>query len=59
VNQQKRLAQLKIDEERKRKISNAQRSQHEKAQMENARRLNKEDEVLNMERVEMELIKKL
>ena len=27
--------------------------------MENARRLNKEDEVLNMERVEMELIKKL
>ena len=50
---------LKLDEERKRKMHNAQRNQHEKAQMENARRLNKEDEVLNMERVEMELIKKL
>jgi len=27
--------------------------------MEDARRMNKEDEVMNMERVEMELIKKL
>ena len=59
VTQQKRLAHLKIDEESKRKVGNAQRAQREKADMEDARRMNKEDEVMNMERVEMELIKKL
>lgn len=59
VSQQKRLAALKIEEEKKRKISHAQRQQNEKADMEDARRMNKEDEVMNMERVEMELIKKL
>ena len=59
VNQQKRLAQLKIEEERKRKQQNAHRGQSEKAAVEESKRLAKEEEVLNMERVEMELIKKL
>lgn len=59
VNQQKRLAQIKAEEEQRRKIHMAQRNQHEKTAVEDHMRSLKEDEVLNMERIEMELIKKL
>jgi hypothetical protein len=50
---------MKIEEEQRRKIQMAQRNQHEKTDIEEALRRAKEDEVLNMERIEMELIKKL
>lgn len=59
VNQQKRLAQMKMEEEQRRKVSMAQRNQQDKTAVEDHMRQNKEDEVLNMERIEMELIKKL
>ena len=59
VNQQKRLASLKVDEERKRKLTMAQRSHVEKANVEDSMRQAKEEEVMNMERIEMELIKKI
>jgi hypothetical protein len=50
---------MKVEEERKRKIMMAQRSQNEKANVEDALRQAKEEEVMNMERIEMELIKKI
>merc|ERR1712166_352427 len=58
VNQQKRLAQMKQEESR-RKTGLANRNQNMKVQEEDIARTHKEDEVLNMERIEMELIKKL
>lgn len=59
VNQQKRLAQMKQEEEQRRKVGLANRNQNMKVQEEDIARTHKEDEVLNMERIEMELIKKL
>ena len=59
VNQQKRLAAQKVAEERQRKIQAAQGGQYEKVNNEEQIRLMKEEEVMNMERIEMELIKKL
>jgi len=59
VNQQKRLAAQKIAEERQRKIQAAQSGQFNKMSNEDQIRLMKEEEVMNMERIEMELIKKL
>ena len=59
MNQQKRLAQMKMEEEQRRKLQVAQRNQQERTMQEDAVRQQKEDEVLNMERIEMELIKKL
>lgn len=50
---------MKMEEEQRRKISMAQRNQAERTAMEEALRQAKEEEVLNMERIEMELIKKL
>jgi hypothetical protein len=50
---------MKVDEERKRKIMMAQRSQADRANIEDSLRQAKEEEVMNMERIEMELIKKI
>lgn len=48
-----------MEEERRRKVLMAQSSQQEKVARQEQLRQLKEDEVLNMERIEMELIKKL
>lgn len=59
VNQQKKLAGQKVQEERNRKIQAAQGGNYEKVNNEEQMRLVREEEVMNMERLEMELIKKL
>lgn len=59
VNQQKRLAQMKIDEERQRRLINVKRSQDDKVTREEMERRKKEEEVMQMEKLEMELIRKL
>ena len=59
VNQQKRLAQAKINDERNRKIQAAQRDNSDRALYEESMRIAKAEEVSNMERIEMQLIKKL
>ena len=48
-----------MQEEQRRKLQIAKQSQNERTSIEEALRLAKEEEVLNMERIEMELIKKL
>ena len=50
---------MKQEEEKRRVVNRAQRDLHDKVNHEDAIRSQKEDEVLNMERIEMELIKKL
>ena len=59
VNQQKRLAQMKIEDERKRRVMNVKKAHEEKVSNEDVMRQNKEEEVMQMEKLEMELIKKL
>ena len=59
VNQQKRLAQMKIEEERNRRLYNVKKNQDEKVTGEEVMRTHKEEEVMQMEKLEMELIKKL
>jgi len=57
--QQKRFAQLKIEEDRKRRIHSVQRDIDRKFDDEHRTRQQKEQEVMQMELLEMELIKKL
>jgi hypothetical protein len=57
--QSKRLAQMKIEEEKKRKQMMARREHEERCQEEEQLRNCKMDEVAQMEKLEMELIKRL
>ena len=59
VNQQKRLAAMKIEEDRSRRIQNVQRHHEDRVNNEDYLRSQKEEEVMQMEKLEMELIKKL
>ena len=59
VLQQKRFAQLKIEEEKKRRIQSVHRDVDRKFDDEARLRQMKEQEVMQMEMLEMELIKKL
>ena len=59
VNQQKRLAAMKIEEDRQRRLQNVQRQTDDRVNNEDYMRTQKEEEVMQMEKLEMELIKKL
>ena len=59
IQQQKRFAMLKIEEDKKRRISSVQRDIDRKLDDEGRVRQLKEQEVMQMELLEMELIKKL
>ena len=59
VNQQKRLAAMKIEEDRQRRLANVQRQHEDRVNNEDYVRTQKEEEVMQMEKLEMELIKKL
>ena len=59
VNQQKRLASMKIEEERKRRVMAVQKNHDDRVNNEEVVRVQKEEEVMQMEKLEMELIKKL
>ena len=59
VNQQKRLAAMKIEEDRQRRLQNVQRQTDDRINNEDYMRTQKEEEVMQMEKLEMELIKKL
>ena len=59
INQQKRFAQLKIEDEKRRKIHSVKREIDKKVDTEEQIRAMKEQEVMQMEMLEMELIKKL
>ena len=59
VNQQKRLAAMKIEEDRQRRLQNVQRQTDDRVGNEDFLRTQKEEEVMQMEKLEMELIKKL
>ena len=59
VNQQKRLASMKIEEEKKRRVMAVQKNHDDRVNNEEITRQQKEDEVMQMEKLEMELIKKL
>lgn len=57
--QSKRLAQMKMEEERRRKQAGAQRDHANRCNEEENLRNMKMDEVSQMEKLEMELIKRL
>ena len=59
VNQQKRLAAMKIEEDRTRRIQQVQKHHDDRVTNEEYMRSQKEEEVMQMEKLEMELIKKL
>ena len=59
VNQQKLLAAMKIEEDRQRRLQNVQRQTDDRINNEDYMRTQKEEEVMQMEKLEMELIKKL
>ena len=59
VNQQKRLAAMKIEEDRTRRVQQVQRQHEDRVNNEDYMRTAKEEEVMQMEKLEMELIKKL
>ena len=59
VIQQKRFAQLKIEEDKKRRINSVHRDVDRKLDDEARVRTMKEQEIMYMEMLEMELIKKL
>ena len=59
INQQKRFAQLKIEDEKRRKVHSVKRDVDKKVEEEDRIRSLKEQEVMQMEMLEMELIKKL
>ena len=59
VNQQKRLAAMKIEEEKQRRLQQIQKQHDDKVGSEDYLRQQKEEEVMQMEKLEMELIKKL
>ena len=59
INQQKRFAQLKIEDEKRRKVHSVKRETDKRVEEEDKVRSLKEQEVMQMEMLEMELIKKL
>ena len=59
INQQKRFAQLKIEDDKRRRIHSVKREIDRKVDDEERTRQMKEQEVMQMEMLEMELIKKL
>jgi predicted ATP-dependent protease len=59
ILQQKRLAQLKIEDEKRRRIHSVKRDQDRVIDEEARVKQMKEQEVMQMEMLEMELIKKL
>jgi len=59
VNQQKRLAAMKIEEDRQRRVQQVERHHNDRVNNEDFLRQQKEEEVMQMEKLEMELIKKL
>ena len=50
---------MKIEDERKRRVMNVKKEHQQKVEGEDHLRQNKEEEVMQMEKLEMELIKKL
>lgn len=59
ILQQKRMAQLKIEDDKRRRIHSVKRDVDKKVDEEGRVRQLKEQEVMQMEMLEMELIKKL
>ena len=59
ITNQKRLAAMKIEEDRHRRLAQVQRHHDSRVHNEDALRNMKEEEVMQMEKLEMELIKKL
>ena len=59
VNQQKRLAAMKIEEDKQRRLHQVAKSHEDRVVNEDYLRSQKEEEVMQMEKLEMELIKKL
>ena len=59
INQQKRIAQMKIEDDKRRRIHSVKREVDRKVDEEARIRQMKEQEVMQMEMLEMELIKKL
>lgn len=59
IKQQKHVANVKIEQDRNRRLYNVKKAHDEKVINEDLVRSQKEDEVMQMEKLEMELIKKL
>jgi hypothetical protein len=59
VNQQKRFGQLRIEDDKRRRIHSVKKVNDKKVEEEERLRQLKEQEVMQMEMLEMELIKKL
>jgi hypothetical protein len=59
ISQGKRIAQMKIEDDRRRRINSVQRDTDKKFESEARIKQMKEQEVMQMELLEMELIKKL
>ena len=59
IKQQKHVANVKIEQDRNRRLYNVKKQQDEKVFNEDYLRNQKEEEVMQMEKLEMELIKKL
>ena len=59
ITNQKRLAAMKIEEDRHRRLAAVQKHHDNRVTNEDALRNMKEEEVMQMEKLEMELIKKL
>ena len=59
VNQQKAIGKLKIGEDMRRKQENVRKTHNERAEEEDMMKKMKEQEVIAMERLELELINKL
>lgn len=59
VNQQKQIARMKIDDDRNRRAIGVRKQHEDKVSLEEQMRLKKEEEVMQMEKLEAELIRKL
>ena len=59
IKQQKHVANVKIEQDRNRRLYNVKKQQDDKVLNEDYLRAAKEEEVMQMEKLEMELIKKL
>ena len=59
IKQQKHVANVKIEQDKNRRLYNVKKQIDEKVMNEDFMRSNKEEEVMQMEKLEMELIKKL
>ena len=59
IKQQKHVAHVKIEQDKNRRLYNVKKQHDEKVMNEDVIRGQKEEEVMQMEKLEMELIKKL